>query len=240
MRATPVNRYARTVDDDNALVERLRARDEAAFTELVLRWSHDMIQVAERCVRSRAVAEDVVQDTWILVLNAIDGFEGRSSLRTWVFTILSNRARDVLKRDRRTIPFSSLSPRLAEESDTPDIERFMSHAEGSISASLNHPMVNPDGALIWKETVEAVGRAIARLPEGQRQVVALRVLADLSRYEVCQALSINVITERTRMHRARNTLCPVLVHLFPHERQVARKVTVAWQRLAPASTRESR
>src|SRR3954453_6233063 len=101
--------YGPPVADDHALVERLRAGDEEAFMDLVIRWSPSMMRVARMYVPSQAVAEEVVQETWLGVLNGIDRFEGRSSLRTWVFSILVNRARTRGERERRTVPFAALA-----------------------------------------------------------------------------------------------------------------------------------
>src|SRR3954454_600398 len=115
--------YGAPVADDHLLVERLRAGDEEAFMDLVQRWSPSMLRVARMYVPSQAVAEDVVQETWLGVLNGIDRFEGRSSLRTWVFSILVNRARTRGERERRTVPFASLA-RDDQDGAAVDPERF--------------------------------------------------------------------------------------------------------------------
>src|ERR687888_2731103 len=101
--------YGPQVADDHLLVERLRARDEEAFIDLVRQWSPSMLRVARMYVPSQAVAEDVVQETWLGVLNGLERFEERSSLRTWVFSILVNRARSRGQRERRTVPFAALA-----------------------------------------------------------------------------------------------------------------------------------
>ena len=98
-----------TPPDDQRLIDALRAGDEAAFSELVSRYGASMLRVASSFVRSRAVAEEVVQETWLAVLNGLDRFEGRSSLRSWIFAILANRARTRAVREARSVPFSSLA-----------------------------------------------------------------------------------------------------------------------------------
>ena len=95
---------------DARLVDGLRKRDEAAFAELMREYGASMLRVAQMYVSSRAVAEEVVQEAWLAVLKGIDRFEGRSSLKTWIFRILINRAMSRGKREKRIVPFSSLSP----------------------------------------------------------------------------------------------------------------------------------
>src|SRR3954447_18171191 len=114
---TPLLRRGRSdpaSDPDREIVQRLRARDEAAFTELVDRYGATMLRVARMHVRDRQVAEEVVQETWVAVLDGIDRFQGRSSLKTWLFTILTNRAKTRAVRERRTVPISSLAARAAD------------------------------------------------------------------------------------------------------------------------------
>jgi RNA polymerase sigma-70 factor (ECF subfamily) len=114
------------VADDHLLVERLRAGDEEAFMDLVVNWSPSMLRVARMYVPSQAVAEDVVQETWLGVLNGIGRFEGRSSLRTWVFSILVNRARTRGERERRTVPFAALGRAEGEDVfDAVDADRVV-------------------------------------------------------------------------------------------------------------------
>ncbi|HEX6388209.1 MAG TPA: sigma factor, partial [Solirubrobacteraceae bacterium] len=117
------------MNDEAQLLERLRAKDEAAFAELVRMWTPSMVRVALMYVPSRAVADEVVQETWLGVLNGIDRFEGRSSLKTWVFRILVNRARTRGEREHRTIPFASLAQREAGAGERAvDPDRFITDA----------------------------------------------------------------------------------------------------------------
>ena len=117
---------AQVTDPDAALLDRLRSGDEEAFAELVDRYSSSMLRVARMYVPSQAVAEEVVQETWLGVLTGLERFEGRASLKTWLFRILVNRARTRGERERRTVPFASLAGREAE-GDEPavDAERFL-------------------------------------------------------------------------------------------------------------------
>ena len=108
--------------DEGALVEALRRGDEAAFAQLVDELNGPLTRLALAHVPSRAVAEDVVGDTWLGVIRGIDDFEGRSSLRTWIFQILLNIARTRGKREKRALPFSSLRRRDPEGRDEPAVE----------------------------------------------------------------------------------------------------------------------
>jgi RNA polymerase sigma-70 factor (ECF subfamily) len=188
------------VADDHLLVERLRAGDEEAFMDLVQRWSPSMLRVARMYVPSQAVAEDVVQETWLGVLNGIDRFEGRSSLRTWVFSILVNRARTRGERERRTVPFASLAGD-DEDGAVVDPERFGS--AGDWAAPPVRWWEEPERALDSGEAVERIQAAIAELPERQRLVITMRDVDGLSSEEVRSALDISETNQRVLLHRAR-------------------------------------
>jgi RNA polymerase sigma-70 factor (ECF subfamily) len=181
--------YGAPVADDHALVERLRAGDEEAFMDLVARWSPSMLRVARMYVPTQAVAEDVVQETWLGVLNGIDRFEGRSSLRTWVFSILVNRARTRGQRERRTVPFASL----ARQGD----------GAGSWAAPPVRWWEEPERALGSSEAVERIEAEIAKLPEMQRLVITMRDVEGMSSEEVRSALDISETNQRVLLHRAR-------------------------------------
>ena len=120
-----MNRSATASDADDALVVRLRDGDESAFAELIDTYGATMLRVAQMFVRDRATAEEVVQETWLAVLNGIDRFEGRSSLKTWLFRILTNRAKTRGQRDGRTVPFSSLAGAGEEGEPAVDPDRFL-------------------------------------------------------------------------------------------------------------------
>jgi RNA polymerase sigma-70 factor (ECF subfamily) len=198
--------YGAPVADDHALVERLRAGDEEAFMDLVARWSPSMLRVARMYVPSQAVAEDVVQETWLGVLNGIDRFEGRSSLRTWVFSILVNRARTRGERERRTVPFAALARQEGEgEFAAVDADRFVGGGDGA--GSWAAPPVRwfeePERALDSAEAVERIEAEIAKLPEMQRLVITMRDVEGMSSEEVRSALEISETNQRVLLHRAR-------------------------------------
>jgi RNA polymerase sigma-70 factor, ECF subfamily len=194
------------VADDHLLVERLRAGDEEAFMDLVRRWSPSMLRVARMYVPSQAVAEDVVQETWLAVLTGIDRFEGRSSLRTWVFSILVNRARTRGQRERRSVPFAALA-REESEGDfaAVDPERFVGQGDGA--GSWAAPPVRwweePERALDSAEAVDRIEAEIAKLPEMQRLVITMRDVDGMSSQEVRSALDISETNQRVLLHRAR-------------------------------------
>jgi RNA polymerase sigma-70 factor (ECF subfamily) len=209
--------YVAPVADDHALVERLRAGDEEAFMELVERWSPSMVRVARMYVPTTALAEDVVQETWLAVLNGLNRFEERSSLRTWVYRILVNRARTRGERERRSIPFASLA-RNELDDDEPAVnpDRFVSNGPGA--GSWGAPPVRwtdePERALGSKEGVEMIEREIAKLPETQRLVITMRDIAGLSSEEVRNALDLSETNQRVLLHRARSKVRAALEDYF--------------------------
>jgi RNA polymerase sigma-70 factor (ECF subfamily) len=194
------------VADDHLLVERLRAGDEEAFMDLVVDWSPSMLRVARMYVPSQAVAEDVVQETWLGVLNGIDRFEGRSSLRTWVFSILVNRARTRGERERRTVPFAALARQEDEEGfSAVDPDRFVQRGNGlgEWAAPPVRWWEEPERALDSAEAVARIQSEIEKLPEMQRLVITMRDVDGLSSEEVRSALEISETNQRVLLHRAR-------------------------------------
>jgi RNA polymerase sigma-70 factor (ECF subfamily) len=194
------------VADDHLLVERLRAGDEEAFMDLVVSWSPTMLRVARMYVPSQAVAEDVVQETWLGVLNGIDRFEGRSALRTWVFSILVNRARTRGERERRTVPFAALAREEGEDGFAAvDADRFVGSGN-EIGAWASPPVrwwEEPERALDSGEAVALIQAEIEKLPEMQRLVITMRDVDGLSSEEVRSALEISETNQRVLLHRAR-------------------------------------
>ena len=196
-------------DSDGALLERLRAGDEAAFTELVERYSGPLMRLVRMYVPSAAVAEEVVQETWLGVLAGLDRFEGRSSLRTWLFQIAINRARTRGARERRTVPFASLADHEAGE-DHPSVapERFL----GADHDRWPHHWATPprrweelpDRHVESKETMARVRAAIEQLPPAQRTVITLRDIEGWESSEVCNTLEISETNQRVLLHRARS------------------------------------
>jgi RNA polymerase sigma-70 factor, ECF subfamily len=188
-----------------ALIERLRAGDEAAFDALVARHYATMIAVAQTYVKGRAVAEEVVQEAWLGVINGLDRFEGRSSLKTWILSILVNQAKTRGAREARSIPFASLAP----EGDEPavDPERFRSPGEsypGHWRAFPGDWGRSAATAVQDRETLRVVMGAIAELPEAQQAVIRMRDVEGYSSAEVCDALDVSEGNQRVLLHRARS------------------------------------
>jgi RNA polymerase sigma-70 factor, ECF subfamily len=194
-----------TASDEAELVARLRAGDERAFEALVDRHYGMMLAVARGYVRTRAVAEEVVQEAWLGVLNGIDRFEGRSSLKTWIMRIVVNIAMTRGEREARSIPFSAF----ASEGDEPavDPERFRDESDGFPGHWRAYPASwasLPDDALLGRETLDVVMRAIEELPAAQRVVITMRDVAGCSAEEVCGTLDVSDGNQRVLLHRARS------------------------------------
>jgi RNA polymerase sigma-70 factor, ECF subfamily len=187
-----VETAART--DDAALVAALRACDERAFMELVTEYTPGMRRLALTFVRSRAVADEVVQEAWLGVLRGIDAFEGRSSLKTWIYRIVANVARTRGAREARSVPFSAFAD--AEGGASVDPERFV--ADGHWAQP-----IEPWQAVLEAEALEVIDRAIAELPEQQRQVIELRDIQGWSSEEVRNVLELGETNQRVLLHRAR-------------------------------------
>jgi RNA polymerase sigma-70 factor (ECF subfamily) len=190
---------------DDQLVARLRAGDELAFEGLVRRYHGEMLALARTYVRTREVAEEVVQETWLAVLKAIDGFEGRSSLKTWVFRILVNTAMTRGGREARTVPFSALEGE-DEEGPTIDPERFRATGEtgaGHWRAEPGDWSMLPEERLLGREAIAVVRRAVERLPARQARVIAMRDIAGFSPDQVSALLGVTRGNQRILLHRAR-------------------------------------
>jgi RNA polymerase sigma-70 factor, ECF subfamily len=186
------------------LLEALRAGDESAFTELARAYHASLLRVAQIYVSNRAVAEEVVQETWLAVLQGLDRFEGRSSLKTWIFSILTNRAKTRAVRERRTIPFSALQPERVPEPAL-DPERFRDPDDPRWPGHWAvPPQAWPEDRLVAAETRDKLAGAIEALPGSQRAVISLRDLEGWSAEEVCNALGISETNQRVLLHRARS------------------------------------
>jgi RNA polymerase sigma-70 factor (ECF subfamily) len=190
--------------EDSQLVAALRAGDEAAFARIVREWHPSLLRVAQIFVPSRAIAEDVVQETWLRVLGALDRFEGRSSLKTWVFRILVNTAKTRAQREGRVLPFSALNnpgriPEAAVDPDRfrpEDDERYPGHWSAP-------PRELPEERLLAAETRALIAAAIDALPPTQAAVIRLRDVDGWSSEEVRNALDITEVNQRVLLHRAR-------------------------------------
>jgi RNA polymerase sigma-70 factor, ECF subfamily len=191
--------------EDHELVKRLREGDEGAFAELIDSYGATMLRVAQMYVRDRATAEEVVQETWLAVLNGIDRFEERSSLKTWLFRILTNRAKTRGERDGRMVPFSSLAgASLEEDEPSVDPDRFLGPDSPHPGAWAAPPVGWPQDRLLERETLGVIEMAIDQLPEAQREVILLRDVDGWEPMEVSDVLGITDGNQRVLLHRARS------------------------------------
>jgi RNA polymerase sigma-70 factor, ECF subfamily len=192
---------------DEELVARLKRGDERAFAELISAYSPALLRFAQARVRTRAVAEEVVQETWLAVLHGLDRFEGRSSLKTWIFRIVTNIAITRGTREGRCLPFSSLAEREADEADEPvDVSRFLpaDHDRWPHHWALGPTTwQTPEEGLLSAETRELIVAAIEQLPAAQRTVISLRDIEGWPSEEVCSTLEISEGNQRVLLHRAR-------------------------------------
>ena len=188
---------------DQALVARLRAGDEAAFAELVAALHRTMLAVAETHVTGRAVAEEVVQETWLGVLQGLDRFEARSSLKTWVLAILVNKAKSRGVREARSVPFAALAPEPAVDPGRfrPAGEAWAGHWR-AFPADWTAP--SAEAKVRERETLRATMAAIAALPAVQGAVIRMRDVEGYSAEEVCAALDLTGGNQRVLLHRARS------------------------------------
>ena len=207
--------------DDAAVVAALRSGDEEAFAKLVDELNGPLLRLALAHVPSRAVAEEVVQDTWLGVINGIDRFEGRSALRTWIFQILLNNARTRGVREKRTLPFSAFRRRAEEGRDEPavDPDRFQGR-RGEHPGGWARPPVEwaaPEERLASDEARDVMLRAIADLPPRQREVLTLRDIQGFSAAEARNALGVSETNQRVLLHRARSKVRAALERHFDAE-----------------------
>jgi RNA polymerase sigma-70 factor, ECF subfamily len=197
------------VDDDHTLLERLRAGDERAFETLVDRYDRALRRVARSFVRTDASADEVVQETWLGVVSGLAAFEGRSSLRTWIFRILVNRARTRATRDARSLPFSAL-----ETDEGPAVEPAAFGADGRWVSAPPRLEGDPETGLLSAELRGQLRQAVERLSPDQRAVITLRDLVGLSAPEVCDLLELTDANQRVLLHRARARVRTALLPLM--------------------------
>lgn len=197
---------------DKKLISALKRGDEAAFVELVDRHHGSLVRIAQTYVRDHSIAEEVAQETWLIVLKGLDDFQGRSSLKTWIFSILINRAKTRGARERRHIPVSTLS-----DSDEPSVasDRFFppDHPQHTLQWR-QAPQPWPEEMLVMQETVELVREAVQALPPAQQIVFGLRDVEGWAAHEVCEALELTPGNERVLLHRARARLRAQLENYF--------------------------
>jgi RNA polymerase sigma-70 factor, ECF subfamily len=194
------------VADEAQVLEALRRGDESAFADLMATHHAALLRVAMTYVSSRAVAEEVVQETWLGVIRGLDRFEGRASLKTWIFKILANTARTRGARESRSLPFSSLAAAESEEGPSIDPERFFpaDHERHPGQWSVGpRAWPTPEEGLLAAETREVIVAAIDGLPPAQRTVIALRDVEGWAPEDVCEALELTQGNQRVLLHRAR-------------------------------------
>ncbi len=207
-------------EQETLLIDALRRGDEAAFTYLIDCHHAAMLRVAMLFCREQNVAEEVVQETWIAVLNGIDRFEGRASLKTWIYSILSNKAKTRGQRESRSVAFSKLSSANEEINlfdPAVDPQRLK---EDGWWRDDKHPSpweITPEAAYESSEIRDCVQRSIASLPPNQRQVITFRDLNGMDPLEVCNILGISETNQRVLLHRARSKVRRALEHYFDEQ-----------------------
>ena len=193
--------------DESALIAGLRRRDESSFLDLVQRYHLSLVRLAQTFVPNQAIAEEVAQETWVGVLQGIDRFEERSSLKTWIFQILVNRAKTRGQREARNVSFSALEPETDVCGPSVDPSRFAGPDSECPGRWLLAPQpwnLTPEQALLSQECKGHIDEAIAGLPPIQRRVITLRDVQGWSSEEVCNVLAVSESNCRVLLHRARS------------------------------------
>ena len=211
-----------STSEEQSLIEALRRGEESAFVILLDRYQPALVRLATVYVRDRAIAEEVVQETWLAVLRGLERFEGRASLKTWLFRILANRARTRAVREGRSVSLSSLEGGETESFEPavdparfrgPDDPRWPGHWLVAPSAD-----DLPEERLLADELVANVRAAIATLPPAQREVVTLRDVEGFTGEDVCGLLELSEANQRVLLHRGRSRVRAALEAYLEHER----------------------
>ncbi len=210
--------YAESVaglPSDDVLAERLRSGDEDAFALLLDGWSGGMLRVARSFVSTEESAAEVVQETWLAVIEGIERFEGRSSLKTWVYRILTNTAKRRGTREHKVVPMSSVD----DSGPTVDPSRFRPAGDPFPGHWWDFPPAwpSPEQGLLGGEVRERLAKALDDLPERQRLVVVLRDVEGRPYDEVCELLGITAANQRVLLHRARAFLRGKLAEYYMQE-----------------------
>jgi RNA polymerase sigma-70 factor (ECF subfamily) len=204
--------------DDGVLVKALAARDAEAFAYLLDRYHSSLVRLARQYVPSHAVADEVVQETWIAVIDGIDRFEQRSSVKTWLFRILVNIARTHGVKESRSIPYATTA--VLEEEPAVDPRRFRRGLrQRGAWKQPPHPWSEPEQRALDAETLATIRSAIDRLPPDQREVITMRDLLGWSAVEVCDALSVSDANQRVLLHRARSKVRASLERRYDEGRE---------------------
>jgi RNA polymerase sigma-70 factor (ECF subfamily) len=189
--------------NEEQLVIALRNGDERAFATLIDRYHMSLTRLAMAHISDRTIAEEIVQETWLALVRGIDRFEGRSSLKTWLFRVLSYQVRQRLGIEQRSVPFAVLtSPTVDPARFLPDGHRLQGHWAEDLP-SLDG---TPEEVFLAQETMNRIATLIEKLPPRQRVVIVMRDVEGMSAGEVCDILSMNDGTQRVLLHRARATL----------------------------------
>ncbi len=211
--------------DDQQLLDALRNGDEQAYVALVRRYGGLMHRVALGYVRTPSVAEEVVQETWCAVLTGLERFEGRAQLKTWLFRILTNRAKTRGMREARTIPFSCVGGDDDGEGPSVDPDRFLSADHPRYPGGWAAPPASwsavPDERLLAREVRERIRRAIDELPERQQAVIVMRDVEGWPPEEVCDVLELSEGNQRVLLHRARSRVRAELERYFADDEVAA-------------------
>ena len=196
--------------DDLRLLETLRGGDETAFVSLIDHYQTSLVRLAMVYVPNRVVAEEIVQETWLALLHGLHRFQARSSLKTWIFRILVNRAKTHATREGRSIPFSSLSDPGTEGAEPAvDPDRFIPPGHpwsGHWAFPPRSWNTTPEELVLWQETRALIEETVATLPPRQRAVITLRDVEGWTSDEVCNVLGITETNQRVLLHRARSTV----------------------------------
>jgi RNA polymerase sigma-70 factor (ECF subfamily) len=189
--------------DDQVLARALAARDPDAFGYLLDRYHGPLMRLARQYVSTGAVAEEVVQQTWLAVMQSIDRFEGRASVKTWLFRILVNTARANGVKEHRSIPFSSVAP-VDDREPAVEPSRFRRFRHSGQWKQPPDPWPGPEEQALDAEVLAVVSAAIDQLPAAQREVVTLRDVMGWTAPEACAALEVSAGNERVLLHRGRS------------------------------------
>jgi len=205
--------------DDAVLVDALRTGDEAAFAWMLERYDAPLRRMARNFVPTTAIADEVVQDTWLAVIEGIDRFEQRSSLKTWLYRILLNIARTHGAKEQRTIPFATNT--IVDDEPAVDPHRFRRFAlKGRGTwAQPPQPWSEPERSALDAESRSFIEHAVDRLPPDQREVLTMRDLLDWSAVEVCDALGITDANQRVLLHRGRSKVRATLERHYGEGRE---------------------
>ncbi len=226
---------SRTFPDrrEDELLAALRSGDEATFTRLVEKHHASMIRLARLYVGSAAAAEEVAQDAWLAVLQGLSRFEGRCTLKSWIFAIVANCARSRGERDKRVVPLSSLTQDEDEGGASVSPERFLDDGHPRWPGHWSQPPEAwADDQLVSRETLQAIAGAMETLPRMQRAVMTMRDVEGLGSEETCQVLGISEANQRVLLHRARSKVRSAL-ECYLHEGEDSTSRPPALEQLQP-------